>query len=94
MHPCEKCGAPIEERYTICYQCWLREPQKPPYNAQTPPKTVYTPPSVVCAPNAKETAINAMHEENILASAALTGAIAGLADEIIELASAIKGLRQ
>ena len=89
MHPCEKCGAPVEERFTICYQCWLRdgEARKQAYSVQTPSKPIYTPPSVVCAPNAKETAINAMHEENILASAALTAAI-------LELASAVKGLRQ
>jgi len=62
--------------------------------AQTPPKPSYTPPTAVCAPNAaqstqdaRQEAIAKAHDENIMASAALTSAV-------LELTKAIKEAKQ
>jgi len=84
MHLCEKCGEPVDDRYRLCYSCWIdrQESQKPPENAQTPSQTTYTPPKAVCAPNARETAITKAHEENMEANNRLIAAIIYLADSI------------
>ena len=114
MHPCEKCGEPIEDRYRVCYVCWMRkvesESQNTPYNGvinyqrrsdvcqtanvigagvtssadATAP--TYVPPVGSGGQRYEQSrneAIARAHEENILASAALTAAI-------LELAAAIK----
>jgi len=57
MHPCERCGAPILEKYRICFLCMrdAQESQKGAYNAQTPQNPYYTHPRYENAPERKET---------------------------------------
>jgi len=88
MHPCEKCGEPIQDQYRLCYVCMLddrkamQEAQKRAYSAQTPSNPTYTAPTANIAPNAKETAIAKAHEENMEANRQLIAAIVYLADAI------------
>ena len=91
MHPCERCGAPILEKYRICYLCMrdMQETQKALFPGQTPQNPVYTPPQVVCAPKRTETpydargeAIAKAHQDNMLANELLVNAILKLTEAV------------
>jgi len=108
MHPCERCGAPILEKYRVCFLCMrdAQESQKGAYNAQTGYATTYSPPQADYAPKAKETPYTRRpegsgephmtweeaHAENMESSKALCAAFKSLTEAIGNLTIVINWL--
>jgi len=108
MHPCERCGAPILEKYRICFLCMrdAQESQKPVYNAQRGVNPTYTAPEGVCAPERKETPYTRRpegsgephmtweeaHAENMESSKALCASFKSLTEAIGNLTIVINWL--
>ena len=97
MSECESCGAVIDGKYRLCYDCFLlekeNEARRMRLEGKIPPKPDYTPPTAVCAPKAQESsyttrqeAIKEAHEENIIAYTELTKAVLELAYQVKRLA--------
>jgi hypothetical protein len=105
MHPCEKCGAPIENMYRVCYLCMrdmkdaleksrgtTYELQKGPKDAQTGVNPYYTTPRYENAVERKETTQDARQEAIAKAHQENLEANRELIAAIVYLADCIKGV--
>jgi len=79
MHPCERCGAPILEKYRVCFLC-MRDAQQDADASNGQANPYYSAPRFepkASAPS-REEAIAKAHAENMAAYKSLTEAIGNL----------------